>query len=127
LCVGKVFKFSPLALIYTPVIIHPQLILALSRFMESVGSSHSLSVSNDASVTSNDGRPEQGTFSSTEKEYLNTFLEEYLTAPSTHGAKKKWVKLNVYPKYIEKYNSAGPDGPNLASLLTVGSLVNQRL
>jgi hypothetical protein len=45
--------------------------VALTGSMESLGPQ---SVSNDTSVINNDGRPEQGTFSDTEKEYLNTFL-----------------------------------------------------
>ena len=34
---------------------------------------------------------------------------------------KKRVKDNVYPEFLKKYNSAGPECPNLSSLLTVSS------
>jgi hypothetical protein len=62
-------------------------------------------------------RPEQPTFNDTEVEYLEGFLDRYLLyIPQKKGDKKAWVKLNVYPKYTAHFNSARPDGPNLASL-----------
>ena len=35
------------------------------------------------------------------------------------GAKKVWVKENVYHKYITEFRADGPEGPNLPSLLKV--------
>ena len=81
----------------------------------------------DAAPISDDNRPTQGIFANEQKEYLNTFLEDYLALSSsvtggTKSTKIKCVKSNVYRRYIEKYNSAGPNGPNLSSLLTVSQL-----
>jgi hypothetical protein len=78
-----------------------------------------MSAINNPSATDEHVRPEQKTFSDSEKEYLATFFEEYIASSASSSTKKKWVASNVYPKYIAKYNSAGPEGPNLASLLTV--------
>jgi hypothetical protein len=64
-------------------------------------------------------RPEQGPFTDAEKAFMLPYLERYMTASSAHGDKKKWVKDNVYPEFLKKYDSAGPRGPNLSSLLTV--------
>ena len=81
----------------------------------------------DAAPISDDNHPTQGIFTNEQKEYLNTFLEDYLVLSSlvtggTKSTKVKWVKSNVYQRYIEKYNSAGPNGLNLSSLLTVSQL-----
>jgi len=65
------------------------------------------------------GHPEQKTFSDSEKEYLAMFFEEYIASSTSSSTKIKRVASNVHPKYIAKYNSAGPGGPNLVSLLTV--------
>ena len=81
----------------------------------------------NAAPISDDNCLTQGIFTNEQKEYLNTFLEDYLVFSSlvTGGTKSmqvKWVKSNIYQRYIEKYNSAGPNGPNLSSLLTVSQL-----
>lgn len=72
------------------------------------------------------GRREQGEFSKEEKKFLDASLPMYLGtfySPSEDrpkkGDKKDWVLDNVYPKFLTKFNSAGPDGPNLDSLSTV--------
>jgi hypothetical protein len=77
------------------------------------------SSSDEHSVTGT--RPEQGAFTTAEKEFLTPFLAEYLTfcAASRHGDKKKWVQNHPYPSYMKKFQSDGPHGPNLSSLLTV--------
>jgi hypothetical protein len=72
-------------------------------------------------VTTKDGRKIQSTFSDEQKEYMLDFLEDYLASTSSvaRGQKSKWITKNVYPKYIDKFDSAGPNGPNLSSLKTV--------
>lgn len=72
------------------------------------------------------GRREQGEFSKEEKKFLDASLPMYLGtfySPSEDrpkkGDKKDWVLENVYPKFLTKFNSDGPDGPNLDSLSTV--------
>jgi hypothetical protein len=79
----------------------------------------------DVSATGEDSRPSQGPFSDEEKEYLLGYLDDYLASSSSsaHGEKSKWVKLNVYPKFIDKFGSAGPGGPNLATLRVVSLVV----
>lgn len=78
-------------------------------------SSQAASVSPQTTATAE--RPEQPAFNDAEAEYLEGFLDQYLLyIPGKKGDKKKLVKLNVYPKYTAHFNSAGPDGPNLASL-----------
>jgi hypothetical protein len=82
------------------------------------------SSSGNAAPISDNNHPTQGIFTNEQNEYLNTFLEGYLVLSSsvtggTKSTKVKWVKSNVNQKYIEKYNSAGPNGPNILSLLMV--------
>jgi hypothetical protein len=81
----------------------------------------------DVAPIIDDNRPTQGIFTDEQKEYLNTFLENYLAlslsvAGGTKLTKVKWVKSNIYQKSIEKYNSAGPNGLNISSLPTVSQL-----
>jgi hypothetical protein len=78
-------------------------------------------------------RREQATFTKEEKNFLNTFLPLYLAtfgsadgdgaSTSKKGDKKDWVLDEVYPKFATKFNSDGPDGPNLDSLKTVSEWV----
>lgn len=68
-------------------------------------------------------RPKKGVFSEDESEFLLGFLGEYGIfsdkKPAIKGSKKRWVKANVYSKYIVQFNSAGDGGPNLESLFKV--------
>ena len=72
------------------------------------------------------GQCEQGEFSKEEKKFLDASLPMYLGTLYSQsedrpkkGDKKDWVLENVYPKFLTKFNSAGPDGSNLDSLSTV--------
>lgn len=92
--------------------------------------SDSLSHSDIASPTS---RPNQGTFHDEEQDFLKTFLPQYhalleelskiASGPrgvkGTKGRKKEWVLKTVFPKFVARFDSAGPDGPNLDSLKQV--------
>jgi hypothetical protein len=67
-------------------------------------------------------RPAQEKFNDHEQEFLAKYLDQYLAAEASNvkkGAKKHWVKKNVYHKYIEEFKSDGPTGPNLSSLFKV--------
>jgi hypothetical protein len=67
-------------------------------------------------------RPDKGKFEEGEVDFLQKFLDEYLAAESSNkkkGAKKAWVKANIYYKYIAEFEADGPGGPNLSSLLKV--------
>jgi hypothetical protein len=67
----------------------------------------------------------QQTFSETEQNFLQSYLDDYLAAESSNnkkGDKKKWVKEHVYYKYIAEFNSDGPSGPNLSSLFEVHTI-----
>jgi hypothetical protein len=67
-------------------------------------------------------RPNKGKFNEGEVDFLQKFLDEYLAAEPSNkkkGAKKAWIKENVYYKYITEFEADGPEGPNLASLLKV--------
>ena len=72
------------------------------------------------------GRREQEEFSKEEKKFLDASLPMYLGTfyslsedRPKKGDKKDWVLENVYPKFLTKFNSDGPDGPNLDSLSMV--------
>jgi hypothetical protein len=88
--------------------------------MNSSSASNVQELSSDEAATITNSRPSQGTFNSEQKEFLMSFLEQYLALDNpAKGSKKAWVKSNVYYAYIEKYKSDGPNGVNLSSLLTV--------
>ena len=73
-------------------------------------------------VTTISKRPNKGKFNEDEADFLQKFLDEYLAAESSNkkkGAKKAWIKANVYYKYIKEFQADGPQGPNLSSLLKV--------
>jgi hypothetical protein len=66
--------------------------------------------------------PNKGKFEEGEVDFLQKFLDKYLAAESSNkkkGAKKAWVKENVYYKYIAEFEADGSGGPNLSSLLQV--------
>jgi hypothetical protein len=70
-------------------------------------------------------RPEQGKFTKIQKAFLNQHLPVYFSLDNKKkGAKKEWVLSNVYPLYVQEFNSDGPSGVNLASLETVCQFVN---
>jgi len=72
-------------------------------------------------------RPEQGKFTKIQKAFLNRHLPDYFAFDNKKkGAKKEWVLSNVYPLYVEEFNSDGPSGVNLSSLETVCLFVNFR-
>ena len=65
---------------------------------------------------------EQGEFSKKEKDFMDEFAPEYMATfysgnhQGRKGNKKEWIYLKVYPKYITKFNSDGPNGPTADSL-----------
>ncbi|GLB34089.1 hypothetical protein LshimejAT787_0109730 [Lyophyllum shimeji] len=75
-------------------------------------------------------RPNQGAFTSEQTQFLTTYLPKYqemvdklstvATGPrrtgQVKGEKGRWVLKTVYKPYTEKFDSKGPDGPNLESL-----------
>lgn len=66
--------------------------------------------------------PAQEKFNDHEQEFLAKYLDQYLAVEPSNmkkGAKKHWVKNNMYHKYIEEFKSDSPTGPNLSSLLKV--------
>ena len=71
--------------------------------------------------------PNKGKFDEGKVDFLQKYLNEYLAAESSNkkkGAKKAWIKENVYYKYITEFEVDGPEGPNLASLLKVQWQIN---
>ena len=82
-------------------------------------------------------RPLQGRFHSDEQGFLRTFLPAYHKfyqslaqkgtgergIKGTKGKKRSWVLDNVYPAFAKQFNSAGPNGPNTASLKDVSTLL----
>ena len=71
--------------------------------------------------------PNKGKFDEGEVDFLQKHPDEYLAAESSNkkkGAKKAWIKENVYYKYITEFEADGPEGPNLASLLKVQWQIN---
>lgn len=73
-------------------------------------------------------RREQGEFSKQEKDFMDEFAPEFLatfysgTQQSGKGDKKEWIHSNVYPKYVERFHSDGPNGPTADSLRAVSNL-----
>ncbi|RDB30533.1 hypothetical protein Hypma_007049 [Hypsizygus marmoreus] len=75
-------------------------------------------------------RSKQGVFNTEQKAFLTQYfaayrtkcheLDQIATGPrrtrNVMGDKGQWVMDNVYKKFVEKFNSDGPDGPNLESL-----------
>ncbi|KAG6818326.1 hypothetical protein H0H93_005979 [Arthromyces matolae] len=76
-------------------------------------------------------RHDQKIFTKEEKAFLKDYLEKYAdkcarlqsqAKPGVRGtagivgAKGEWVLKHVYPEFVKRFNSAGPDGPNLESL-----------
>lgn len=80
-------------------------------------------------------QPSQGRFDKEQTAFLKQFSADYTQyyeslskvgsgirgIRGTKGDKSNWVLQNVYPKFITRFNSGGPDGPNLPSLQKVGS------
>jgi hypothetical protein len=73
-------------------------------------------------------RREQGEFSKQEKDFMDEFAPEYMVTfysgnqQSGKGDKKEWIYSNVYPKYVERFHSDGPNGPTADSLRAVSNL-----
>ena len=86
-----------------------------------------------ATHPTSESRPNQGTFHDEEQDFLKTFMPQYHTlledlskissgprgVKGTKGRKKEWVLRTVFPKFVARFESAGPDGPNLDSLKQV--------
>jgi hypothetical protein len=65
-------------------------------------------------------RPQQGRFNDDQKSFLVQFLDGYRGLESTSkGEKCRWIRTNVFPLYIDKYRSDGPNGPDLDQLFKV--------
>lgn len=80
----------------------------------------SFSTSGSPTPTPTTGRPEQGKFTTIQKDFLNQHPPAYFAIKDNKkGTKKDWVLSNVYPLYVKEFNSDGPSGVNLASLETV--------
>ncbi|KIM80039.1 hypothetical protein PILCRDRAFT_89865 [Piloderma croceum F 1598] len=63
--------------------------------------------------------PAQEKFNDHEQEFLAKYLNQYLAVEASNmkkGAKKHWVKENIYYKYIKEFESDSPTGPDLLSL-----------
>lgn len=64
----------------------------------------------------------QGKFDKDERDFLEPYLPVYwdlFGGGSKKGDKKEWVEENIYPKFVKRFNSEGPTGPDLDSLQKV--------
>lgn len=83
-------------------------------------------------------RPMQRRFNDDEQGFLRTYLTAYRDfyqsvtkqgagkrgIKGSKGKKKQWVLDNAYPAFAKHFNSAGPNGPNIASLKEVSTLLS---
>lgn len=87
--------------------------------MASQPESESQQPSTMTSQPESESRHMQGPFKPVEAQFLENYLEAYLTfdtSDSKKGTKKTWVKNNVFSKYTQHFKSEEPGGPNLESL-----------
>jgi len=97
-----------------------------------------ISISEDPStMTSLQGRPEQGKFSKEEVNFLKTHLPAYGAlcdglakqatgsrgTGSVKGCKKDWILSKVFPEFVKRFSSDQSGGPQLQSLQVVSYLL----
>ena len=93
----------------------------------------SISEAPSTSMTSQQGRPEQGKFGKEEVNFLKTHLPAYgalcdglakqATGPrgtgSVKGCKKDWILSKVFPEFVKRFSSDQNGGPQPQSLQAV--------